>query len=150
MESYQVALRKKERKEIREFEDVLDEVFDSPLMSDYTKKIDISGKEKFVPADLESGEGTYFFGIAYETLQKYIFDQLDETEVEMEFAACGILADYYYRTCEIEDAKDIREQQSVQKEVGRIFSDLAFVKGKPDKEKLWHRIENYKSITLLS
>ena len=82
--------------------------------------------------------------------KKYIFDQLDETEVEMEFAACGILADYYYRTCEIEDAKDIREQQSVQKEVGRIFSDLAFVKENPDKEKLWHRIENYKSITLLS
>lgn len=142
-------LDEEEEWELDEFGEMLDDVFDSLIMSDYTKKVDISGKESFVPADLESGEGAYFFGMAYETLQEFIFDQIVESEVPMEFAACGILADYYYRTCEIDDNKDIKEKQSVQEEVERVFSDYAFVKENPDKEKMWERIEKYKNIRLI-
>lgn len=142
-------LDEEEEWELDEFGDMLNEMFDSLVMSDHTKKVDIPGKESFVPADLESGEGTHFFSMAYEALQGFIFDQIVESEVEMEFAACGILADYYYRTCEIDDNKDIKEKQNVQEEVERIFSDYAFVQENPDKEKLWERIEMYKKIILV-
>lgn len=79
----------------------------------------------------------------------FIFDQVDEEEVGMEFAACGILADYYYRTCDIDDKKDIRENPKVQEEVERIFSDYDFVLGNLDKKAMWERMEIYRNIMLL-
>ena len=48
----------------------------------------------------------------------------------IKFTACGIQADYYYRTSEI----DIKNEPKVQEEMARIFADYDFVKGNPDKE----------------
>jgi len=118
-------------------------------MSDCTKKIVISGKESFVPGDLESGEGTYLFHMSLCALKDFVWDGVEDEEIEMEFAACGILADYYYRTCEIKDDEDIRVYPEVQREIERIFSDFAFVQEHPDKEKLRERIETYRKLMIL-
>lgn len=131
--------------EISEYNDFMEEVFESFVMSDYTKEIEIPGQKSFVPADLESGDGTYFFGAAFNALQDFIFDELDEDGVEMEFAACGILADYYYRTSDA----DIQGEQKVKEEIDRILSDYDFVKEEPDQEKFQERVEGYKGIMLI-
>lgn len=148
-EGFYRELDQEEEWELREYEDKIEEVFDSLDMSDYTKKVDIPNQESFVPADLESGEGTYFFTMAYADLQSFLFEELDQDNVEMEFVACGILADYYYRTCDIEDDKDIKEERKVQEEVERIFSDYAFIQENPDREKFLERVEQYKKIMLI-
>lgn len=134
---------------IEYFEESLEEIFDSLCMSDCTKKIVISGKESFVPGDLESGEGTYLFHMSLCALKDFVWDGVEDEEIEMEFAACGILADYYYRTCEIKDDEDIRVYPEVQREIERIFSDFAFVQEHPDKEKLRERIETYRKLMIL-
>ncbi|MDE5825304.1 MAG: hypothetical protein K2H91_11580 [Lachnospiraceae bacterium] len=140
---------KLDEKDVDEIEDAIDEyadtienVFDSIAMSDYTQKITLSNQPDFVPADLESSDiGTYYFDMAFSALQTFIFDtqgqlrenavysaaELDDS-VEMEFLACGILADYYYRTSELE-LKDIPK---IQEETACIFSDYDFVKSDPD------------------
>ena len=100
-------LDEQEQWKIEYFEESLEEIFDSLCMSDCTKKIVISGKESFVPGDLESGEGTYLFHMSLCALKDFVWDGVEDEEIEMEFAACGILADYYYRTCEIKDDEDI-------------------------------------------
>lgn len=132
--------------EISEYYDLIEEVFDSPLMMDYTKKIEIPNQESFAPADLESGDiGTYYLDMTYGALQAFVFGGLDEDDVEMEFAACGILADYYYRTSDA----DIREEQKIQEERERIFSDYHFVKEEPDKESFQKRVDEYKKVMLI-
>lgn len=131
--------------EISEFDELTDEVFDSILMSDYTKKVDLPNQESFVPADLESGEGTFYFGAAVHVLQYYLFDELDEDDIEMEFAACGILADYFYRTSDTE----VKDEQKIKEETERIFSDYDFVKTGPDAESFRERVEEYKKVMLI-
>ena len=131
---------------LSEYSDLLADVFNSFLMSDYTKKVEIKDSESFTPADLESGDiGTYFFCTAYDALQSFIFDELDEDDLYMEFAACGILADYYYRTSD----EDIKNEQKIQEETARIFADYDFVEKAPDKEIFQERIRNYKNVMLV-
>ena len=142
-------LDEQEQWKIEYFEESLEEIFDSLCMNDCTKKIVISGKESFVPGDLESGEGTYLFHMSLCALKDFVWDGVEDEEIEMEFAACGILADYYYRTCEIKDDEDIRVYPEVQREIERIFSDFAFVQEHPDKEKLRERIETYRKLMIL-
>lgn len=142
-------LDEQEQWKIEYFEESLDEIFDSLCMNDCTKKIVIPGKESFVPGDLESGEGTYLFHMSFCALKDFVLDKVEDEEIEMEFAACGILADYYYRTCEIKDDEDIRVYPDVQREIERIFSDFAFVQEHPDKEKLRERIATYRKLMLL-
>lgn len=132
--------------EISDYGDYMDEVFDSSLMSDYTQKVEIPNQESFVLADLESGDvGTFYFTTAFDALQSFIFDELDEEDLDMEFVACGILADYYYRTCDV----DIKDERKIQEETERIFSDYDFVKEEPDMERFQERIEKYKKIMLI-
>lgn len=142
-------LDEQEQWKVEYFEESLEEIFDSLCMSDCTKKIVIPGKESFVPGDLESGEGTYLFHMSFCALKDFVLDGVEDEEIEMEFAACGILADYYYRTCEIKDDEDIRVYPEVQREIERIFSDFAFVQEHPDKEKLRERIETYRKLMIL-
>ena len=87
--------------------------------------------------------------MAYDALQSFLLEELDEDDIEMEFVACGILSDYYYRICDIEDEKDVKEEKKVQEEVERIFSDYAFIQEKPDKEQFQERVEQYKKIMLI-
>lgn len=132
--------------EISDYDDFIDEVFESSLMSDYTKKVEIPNQASFVPADLESGDvGTFYFTVAFGALQSFIFDELDEEDIDMEFVACGVLADYYYRTCDV----DIKDERKIQEETERIFSDYDFVKEEPNKERFLERIESYKKIMLI-
>lgn len=132
--------------EISDYNDYIEEVFDSSIMNDYTNIVEIPNQEGFVPADLESGDiGTVFFSMAFDALQSFIFDELDEEDLEMEFVACGILADYYYRTTNV----DIKEERKIQEETERIFSDYDFVKEEPDMERFQERIEKYKKIMLI-
>lgn len=132
--------------EISDYGDYIDEIFDSSLMSDYTQKVEIQNQESFVPADLESGDvGTFYFTMAFGALQSFIFDELDEEDIDMEFVACGILADYYYRTSDV----DIKDERKIQEETERIFSDYDFVKEEPSKEKFLERIGKYKKIMLI-
>ncbi|MBD5088732.1 MAG: hypothetical protein HDT30_07970 [Clostridiales bacterium] len=132
--------------EISDYGDYMDEVFDSSLMSDYTQKVEIPNQESFVLADLESGDvGTFYFTMAFGALQSFIFDELDEEDLDMEFVACGILADYYYRTCDV----DIKDERKIQEEIERIFFDYDFVKEEPDKERFLERIGKYKKIMLI-
>lgn len=142
-------LDEQEQWKVEYFEESLEEIFDSLCMSDCTKKIVIPGKESFVPGDLESGEGMYLFHMSFCALKDFVLDGVEDEEIEMEFAACGILADYYYRTCEIKDDEDIRVYPEVQREIERIFSDFAFIQEHPDKEKLRERIETYRNLMIL-
>lgn len=142
-----------------DYDELLEDVFDSEVMSDYTQSIRIPDQPDFVPADLESGDiGTYYFGMAFAAMQSFIFDtegQLPgcadlskanlKEPAEMEFAACGILADYYYRTSDTE-LKDIPQ---IQEETARIFSDHTFVKSAPDYAAFRERIDTYKTIMLV-
>lgn len=136
--------------EINDYGEYINEVFGSLVMDDDTKKVDIPCQESFVPADLESGGlGTYYFISAFDALKTFIFDELDgedlDMELDMEFVACGILANYYYRTGDT----DIKEERKIQEETQRIFSDYDFVKEEPDKERFLERIEKYKKIMLI-
>ncbi|MBD5088733.1 MAG: hypothetical protein HDT30_07975 [Clostridiales bacterium] len=134
--------------EINDYGEYINEVFLSLVMNDYTKKVDIPNQESFVPADLEMGNfETYYFIAAFVNLQSYIFDKLDEEDLDMDiqFVANGILADYYYRTTDV----DIEEERKIQEETERIFSDYDFVKEEPDKERFLERIEKYKKIMLI-
>ena len=142
-----------------EYADSIEDVFDSITMSDYTQKIALSNQPDFAPADLESGDtGTYYFAMAFSALQSFIFDtqgQLREYAVssaaeldhpvEMEFAACGILADYYYRTSYVE----LKDVPKIQEETTRIFSDYDFVKSDPDYDAFQKRVDAYKNIMLI-
>lgn len=131
--------------EILDFDDRTDEVFDSILMSDYTKKVELPNQESFVPADLEGGEGTFLFGAAVHVLKCFISDEVEEDEIEMEYAACGLLTDYYYRTLDT----DVKDEPKIKEETERIFSDYEFVKGEPDAESFRKRVEEYKKIMLV-
>ncbi len=131
--------------EILDFDDGTDEVFDSILMSDYTKKVEIPEQESFVPADLEGGDGTFFFGAAVYVLSHFIFDEVDEDDIKMEFAACGLMTDYYYRTSDT----DVADEPKIKEETGRIFSDYEFVKSNPDAASFRNRIAAYKKIMLV-
>lgn len=131
--------------EILDFDDRTDDVFDSILMSDYTKKVELPNQESFVPADLEGGEGTFLFGAAVHVLKCFIFDEVEEDEIEMEYAACGLLTDYYYRTSDT----DVKDKPKIKEEAERIFSDYEFVKGEPDAESFRKRVEEYKKIMLV-
>lgn len=131
--------------EILDFDDRTDEVFDSILMSDYTKKVELPNQESFVPADLEGGEGTFLFGAAVHVLKCFISDEVEEDEIEMEYAACGLLTDYYYRTSDT----DVKDEPKIKEETERIFSDYEFVKGEPDAESFRKRVEEYKKIMLV-
>ncbi len=109
--------------EILDFDDGTEEVFESLLMSDYTKKVELPDQESFVPADLESGDGTFFFGAAVHALSQFIFDEAEEDDIQMEFAACGLLTDYYYRTSDT----DAADEPKIKEETARIFSDLSLI-----------------------
>ncbi len=131
--------------EILDFDDGTDEVFDSILMSDYTKKVEIPDQERFVPADLEGGDGTFFFGAAVHALSQFIFDEAEEDDIQMEFAACGLMTDYYYRTIDT----DVKDEPKIKEETARIFSDYEFVKSNPDAASFRNRIAEYKKIMLI-
>ena len=52
---------------------------------------------------LESGDfGAFYYMMAINALQSFIFDELDEEDLDMKFVASGILTDYYYRTCDVD------------------------------------------------
>lgn len=141
------------------YDALIEDVFDSEIMCDCTQTVKIPDQPDFVPADLESGDvGTYYFSMAFTAMQSFIFDtkgQLSECAVSgaaqrkepvgMEFAACGILADYYYRTSDAE----LKDVPKVQEETARIFSDHDFVKSEPDYEAFRERINVYKTIMLV-
>lgn len=131
--------------EILDFDDRTDDVFDSILMSDYTKKVELPNQESFVPADLEGGEGTFLFDAAVHVLKCFISDEVGEDEIVMEYAACGLLTDYYYRTSDT----DVKNEPKIKEETERIFSDYEFVKGEPDAESFRKRVEEYKKIMLV-
>ena len=131
--------------EILDFDDGTEEVFESLLMSDYTKKVELPDQESFGPADLESGDGTFFFGAAVHALSQSIFDEAEEDDIQMEFAACGLLTDYYYRTSDT----DAADEPKIKEETARIFSDYEFVKGNPDAASFRNRIAQYKKIMLV-
>ncbi len=63
----------------------------------------------------------------------------------MEFAACGLLTDYYYRTSDT----DAADEPKIKEETARIFSDYEFVKGNPDAASFRNRIAQYKKIMLV-
>lgn len=134
---------------IDDFLDAVDDVFDSPVMTHYNLKLRLPNQEPFAPADLESGDvGTFYFTMVYDMLQAYTSDEeIDEDDMQeaIKFTACGILADYYYRTSEA----DIKDEPKIQEEAVRIFSDYDFVKGNPDKESFLSRIKDYKKIMLI-
>lgn len=133
-------------KELDEYNEMLSDIFDSELMRDYTNRVALPGQESFVPADLEGGDvGTYFLLFACDVLQEYGTEREVTDDIDIEFAACGILADYYYRTTDAE----VSGLPKVQEETTRIFADYDFVKGKPDRESLAARIEGYKKIMLV-
>lgn len=141
------------------YSELLEDIFDSAIMCDYTQTVKIPDQPDFVPADLESGDvGTYYFGMAFTAMQSFLFDaegQLSECAVsstakrkepvEMEFIACGILADYYYRTSDT----DLKDVPNIQEETARIFSDHDFVKSAPDYEAFQEQINGYKTIMLV-
>lgn len=141
------------------YDELIEDVFDSEVMCNYTQTVKIPNQPDFVPADLESGDvGTYYFSMAFTAMQSFIFDtegQLSKyvisgtaklkEPVEMEFIACGILADYYYRTSDTE-LKDIPQ---IQEETTRIFSDYDFIKSEPGYETFQKRINIYKTIMLV-
>ncbi len=131
--------------EILDFDDSIYEVFDSILMSDYTQKVELPGQESFVPADLEGGEGTFLFGEAVLALKSFISDEAEEDEIVMEYAVCGLLTDYYYRTSDA----DVKDEPKIKEETERIFSDYEFVKSEPDAESFKKRVEEYKKIMLV-
>lgn len=137
--------------EIENYGEYINDVFLSLAMADYTKKVDIPNQTPFVPADLDTGDfGTLFFTLAFDALQAFIFDKLDEEgldglDMEIQFVANGILADYYYRTTDV----DIEEERKIQEETKRIFSDYDFVKEEPDMERFQERMERYKKIMLI-
>lgn len=142
-----------------QYDELIEDVFDSEVMCDYTQTVRIPDQPDFVPADLESGDvGTYYLGMAFTAMQSFIFDaegQLSECPisgaakleepVEMKFAACGILADYYYRTSDAE----LKDVPQIRGETERIFSDYDFVKSEPDYEAFQERINVYKTIMLV-
>ena len=142
-----------------DYDDLLDNVFDSEVMSDYTQTVQILNQPDFVPADLESGDvGTYYFGMAFGALQQFIFDEDGQSSecaipstaqpddpVDMEFVACGILADYFYRTSDA----DLEKIPQIQEEAARIFSDYDFVKSAPDYQAFQQRIDLYKEVMLI-
>lgn len=144
---------------LEQYDELLEDVFDSEVMCDYTQTVKIPNQPDFVPADLESGDvGTYYFGMAFTAMQSFIFDaegQLSacpisstaelEEPADMEFVACGILADYYYRTSDTE----LKGVPQIQQEIARIFSDYDFVKSAPDYEAFQERINEYKTIMLM-
>lgn len=72
-------------------------------------------------------------------------NELDEDDISMEFAACGILAGYYYRTSDT----DIKGEPKIQEESKRIFSDYHFIKENPEKESFQKRMAGYKKILLV-
>lgn len=142
-----------------DYDDLLEDVFGSVVMSDYTQTVKISHQPDFVPADLESGDvGTHYFGMAFWALRRFIFDteeqlsecaipstaRLDEP-VNMEFVACGLLADYFYRTSDT----SLEEIPQIQNETARIFSDYDFVKSAPDYQAFRQRIDSYKKEILI-
>lgn len=131
--------------EILDFDDGTEEVFESLLMSDYTKKVELPDQESFVPADLESGEGTFFFGAAVHALSQFIFDEAEEDDIQMEYAAYGLLTDYYYRTSDT----NVADEPKIKEETARIFSDYEFVKSTPDAASFKNRIAEYKKIMLV-
>ena len=101
--------------------------------------------ESFVPADLEGGDGTFLFGAAVYVLSHFIFDEVDEDDIKMEFAAGGLMTDYYYRTSDT----DVADEPKIKEETGRIFSDYEFVKSNPDAASFRNRIAAYKKIMLV-
>ncbi len=107
--------------------------------------MELPDQESFVPADLESGDGTFFFGAAVHALSQSIFDEAEEDDIQMEFAACGLLTDYYYRTSDT----DAADEPKIKEETARIFSDYEFVKGNPDAASFRNRIAQYKKIMLV-
>lgn len=139
-------LDKGKEDEILDYYDMVNDVFDSSIMCDYTMEIEIPGQESFVLADLENGNfGTDLFSMAYYEIQSFIFDSLLEGGPSMDFVACGIMADYYYRTSD----SDIRNEPKIREEKERIFSDYEFIKKEPDKDSFNIRVRNYKSIMLV-
>lgn len=131
--------------EILDFDDGTDEVFASILMSDYTKKVELPDRESFVPVDLEGGDGTFFFGAAVHALSQFIFDEAEEDDIQMEFATCGLLTDYYYRTSDT----DVADEPKIKEETARIFADYEFVKNTPDAASFKNRVAEYKKIMLV-
>ncbi len=73
------------------------------------------------------------------------FDEAEEDDIQMEFAACGLLTDYYYRTSDT----DAADEPKIKEETARIFSDYEFVKGNPDAASFRNRIAQYKKIMLV-
>lgn len=68
-----------------DYDDLLEDVFGSVVMSDYTQTVKISHQPDFVPADLESGDvGTHYFGMAFWALRRFIFD------TEEQLSECAI------------------------------------------------------------
>lgn len=131
--------------ELEHYDALLDDAFDFRLMCDYTQKIEIPNQPSFIPADLECGNiGTYFFSTAYAALQSFIFHE-PNGNFEMEFVACGILADNYYRTSD----SDLRDMPNILEETERIFLDYDFVKSNPTLDKFQERINAYKRIMLV-
>lgn len=142
-----------------DYDDLLEDVFDSEVMCDYTQTVQIPNQPDFIPADLESGDvGTHYFGMAFAAMQSFIFDterRLSECPIsgtakleepaDLEFVACGILADYFYRTSDAE----LKDVPQIQQETTRIFSDYDFIKSAPDYEAFQERINEYKTILLV-
>lgn len=86
-----------------------------------------------------------FFGAAVYVLSHFIFDEVDEDDIKMEFAACGLMTDYYYRTSDT----DVADEPKIKEETARIFSDYEFVKSNPDAASFRNRIAEYKQIMLV-
>lgn len=74
------------------------------------------------------------------------FEGIEEAEpAETDFIPCTLLEDYYLRNYD----GDIRENPQIQKEIARIWSDLAFVEADPDIEAVTERMEEYRKLDIL-
>lgn len=126
--------------------DRLYELGDDECFSDMTRQVEIPGSAPLQAFDLN--------GLLIPTeLNMYLDSHLrllnvgtDESEAETGLIPCGLIPDYYLRTCR----EDLSLLPQINQEIERIESDYDFVHSKITWQDIADRVAKYKELDILS
>lgn len=146
LRSFQAPVTQDEYQFLLDTCDRLYELGDDECFSDMTRQVEIPGGAPLQAFDLN--------GLLIPTeLNMYLDSHLrlltggpDESEAETGLIACGLLPDYYLRTCR----EDISLLPQINQEIERIESDYDFLRSKVTWQDIGGRVAKYKELDILS
>lgn len=146
LRSFQAPVTQNEYQFLLDTCDRLYELGDDECFSDMTQQVEIPGGAPLQVFDLNGLLVTTELNMYLDSHLRLLTGGPEESSAETGLIPCGLLPDYYLRTCK----EDLSLLPQISQEIERIESDYEFVRSKISWQDIAERVAKYKELDILT